>query len=78
MEKNCCVDNNKIKELRIKRNLNRFELADMCGVHEQTLWRIEAIPSQPTQICELLKIAEALDVPITELLKNKNINSSRM
>jgi len=70
MDKNCCVKNSLIQELRVEKNLSRKQLSEMCGVHEMTIWRIENFPDQKTKLCELRDIARALNVPITDFIKD--------
>ncbi len=68
MDTNCCVDTNKIKLTSIEKKLSRKQLSVICGIEETTLWRIEALPSYGTRICLLIKIAEALEVPLSSFL----------
>lgn len=68
--KNCCVKNSLIQELREARGLSRKQLHELSGVHEMTIWRIESFPDQQTKLCELRDIAKALNVPITDFIKD--------
>ncbi|MEO5644244.1 MAG: helix-turn-helix transcriptional regulator [Bacteroidia bacterium] len=57
-----------IKAIRDKKGVSQTELADLCGFERSTTNRIESGGSNVTAKT-LLKIAKALDVPVTELVK---------
>jgi len=56
----------RIRELREAKNLTQLELAVLCGNHAEQIGRIERGKSNVT-ICTLKKIAEALEVKISDL-----------
>lgn len=57
-----------IKELRKKKGIKQTDLAYDCGFEKQNMRRIEAGKTNPT-IKTLLKISEALEIPINDLIK---------
>ena len=59
-----------IKAIREKKGITQTELADLCGYERSTLNRIEAGGSNVTAKT-LLKIAKALEVDSSDLLKMK-------
>jgi len=58
----------RIKELREERNIPQQDLAAKCNIEKSNLSRIEAGGTNPT-IYTLYKIAECLDVSVSELTK---------
>jgi len=56
-----------IKKIRKAKNIKQVELAYSCGFEKQNMQRIEAGKTSPT-LKTLLKISEALEVDIRELL----------
>ena len=58
-----------IKELRKKKGISQIDLAYDCDFEKQNMRRIEAGKTNPT-IKTLLKIAKALNISISELVKN--------
>ena len=58
----------KLKALRRKRNLSRQELAKKAGVSREYVRKLEAGLYDPT-VGTLEKLAKALEVPLTELLR---------
>lgn len=57
----------RISQLRYTANLTQERVADVTGIPRPTYQRIEAGTSDP-RFGWLLRIAAALDVPVTELL----------
>jgi transcriptional regulator with XRE-family HTH domain len=57
-----------IKEIRKSKGLSQVELAHMCDFEKTNMSRIESGNNNPT-IRTLLKIAEALEVNLFEILK---------
>jgi transcriptional regulator with XRE-family HTH domain len=59
-----------IRKYRIKKELTQLDLAAACGFDESAIGRLENGNTNPT-IKTLLKLAKALDVKLTELVKIK-------
>ena len=59
----------RIRELRLKKHLTQNELAILCNFEKASMSRIESGQTNVT-IYTLRKISKALDVHITELLKD--------
>jgi transcriptional regulator with XRE-family HTH domain len=59
---------NRIKTLREERNVPQQDLAAKCNIEKSNLSRIEAGRTNPT-IYTLYKIAECLDITVSELTK---------
>lgn len=57
----------KIKEIRQQRGLTQKQLGDMCGIADANIRKYENGKQNP-KIETLQKIADALGVPVTELL----------
>lgn len=57
----------KIRHWRERRSYSQGELAQMIGITQNSLWRIEDGRSQPRP-ATLRKIAEALKVPVEDLM----------
>ncbi len=58
----------KIKFWREKKGLAQSRLAELTGLHITTIGKIEAKMSMNPEIDTLQKIANALDISLTELL----------
>jgi transcriptional regulator with XRE-family HTH domain len=58
---------NRLKELRIRRALTQYELADRAGISTNALNRIELNKAEP-HMSTLRKLAKALDVVPAELI----------
>ena len=58
---------NKLKELRIAKNLSQEEFAFLCGIDRTYIGRIERLERKPT-IVVLDKIAKGLNIKLKELL----------
>lgn len=64
----------RLKQLREEKNLTQIDLAHLCGFDKQIINRIETGNNNPTAFT-LLKIAEKLNVDISELLNFKNLSN---
>lgn len=58
----------KIKESRIKKNLSQKELADITGISQTYISKIEENKRQPT-LSKVIKLANALDMSIESLIR---------
>jgi transcriptional regulator with XRE-family HTH domain len=58
----------RIKEIRTKKNMTQFELAVRCEFEKASMSRIESGKTNPT-VLTLRKISNALEVPVSEFLK---------
>ena len=65
----------KIKEIRKKRGLTQKQLGDLCGMADSAIRRYENGRANP-KIETLRKIADALEVNVTELLNEGDIIGS--
>ena len=65
------IDGTKLRRLRESRILSLRELEELSGVHRNTLWRIEDGQRKRTHPATIRKLAAALSVEPTELLKGK-------
>jgi transcriptional regulator with XRE-family HTH domain len=59
-----------IRKYRLKKGLTQLDVAATCGFEESSIGRIENGHTNPT-IKTLLKIAKALDVKLTDLVRLK-------
>lgn len=59
----------RIRELRLEKGLSQEALADSCGLHRTYIGDIER-RERNVSIDNIEKIAQALKVPITELLSD--------
>lgn len=57
----------RIQEIREKKGMTRAELSEKTGLTRATIWRLETGEEETTTTKTLLKIADALDVPVGEL-----------
>lgn len=57
-----------IKRLRAEKNISQEELAFLCGLHRTYISDIERA-TRNVSIDNIEKIADALNVPVVELLK---------
>jgi len=60
----------RIKEVRLQKKLSQVELGYLCGFDKPNMSRIESGGNNLT-LKTLLKIAEALKVPIKDLMPDK-------
>jgi len=58
----------RIKELRLERELTQLDIAYTCDFEKTSISRIEAGRTNPT-ITTLLKISKALDIELKELFE---------
>ncbi|MFE7509770.1 helix-turn-helix transcriptional regulator [Streptomyces sp. NPDC057540] len=58
----------RIRDARIQANLSQLELGNRVGVDHKTVHRVEYGTSDPG-LGLLLRIARAVDVPLTELVR---------
>ena len=65
---------NRIVSIREKRNLKQIDLAIKIDIEDSALRRVESGRTNPT-LKTLLKIAEGLDVDISDLLPKTKNNS---
>lgn len=61
-----------IRRLRMKKGLSQLDLASVCGFEKSSIGRIENGNTNPTAKT-LLKIAKALNVRVTELVKTTTL-----
>ncbi|MBX3165324.1 MAG: helix-turn-helix transcriptional regulator [Bacteroidetes bacterium] len=61
---------NNIKRLRLKKGFTQLDLSAACGFEETTLYRLEHGKTNPT-VKTLLKIANALQVKLTDIVRLK-------
>jgi len=59
---------NRIKEVRLSKNLTQFDLASRIGKDQQSIQRLEAGRMNPTYFY-LVEIATGLQIPLHELLQ---------
>ncbi len=57
-----------IRKVRIARGVSQERLAEAAGIHENHLRRVELGQVNPTYLV-LLRISDALDVPLLDLLR---------
>lgn len=80
MEKNVEITGSnlpdRLRELRIKKNLTKIELADKAGLNYRTIHEIEKGARDRVQEMTLVSIAEALDTTYEELLKGHPAKTS--
>lgn len=60
-----------ISKIRKRRGMTQLDLAAATGMEENAVGRIETGRTNPT-VKTLLRIAKALEVPLTELVKLKS------
>jgi transcriptional regulator with XRE-family HTH domain len=60
-----------IRKYRIKRKLTQMDLAASCGFEESSIGRLENGKTNPT-IKTLLKLSQALDVKLSDIVKIKS------
>jgi transcriptional regulator with XRE-family HTH domain len=59
----------RIKRIRLEKNMSQTLLASQCGIEKANLSRIESGQANPT-VLTLLKISVALNVPVAEFFKH--------
>lgn len=60
----------RIKRIRLEKNMSQTLLAGKCGIEKANLSRIESGQANPT-VLTLLKISTSLQVPVLEFFKNE-------
>ncbi len=60
---------NKIKQIRVSKNIAQQDLSAKCNFEKSNMARIEAGNTNPT-IYTLYKIAQNLDIPLSELVSD--------
>ena len=63
------IDGTKLRQLREARILSLREMEDLSGVHRNTIWRIEDGQRKRTHPRTIRRLALALGVQPTELIK---------
>ena len=58
----------KIKEVREAKGMSRYKLSQITGIHQSTLKRYEDKEIKKISFTNLLKICEALDIDIKEII----------
>lgn len=58
---------NKLKQVRMMKMLSMSELARKSGISRQTIHKLEHGAEQSYTMRTLMKIAHALDTPVTEI-----------
>lgn len=61
-----------IRELRVRKGMTQNDLADKAGITRTTLWRLESGKGKVAMTKTLEKIANVLEVDITELFSDPN------
>lgn len=62
-----------IKKIRLEKGLTQKQLAEKCGMFDSALRRIENGKQNP-KIETVEKIANALNIPITDIIDNNTLN----
>ena len=65
----------RIKRIRLEKNMSQTLLATKCGIEKANLSRIESGQANPT-VLTLLKISASLEVPVVEFFKYEVVESS--
>ncbi len=65
----------RIKRIRLEKNMSQTLLASKCGIEKANLSRIESGQANPT-VLTLLKISASLEVPVLEFFKYEIAESS--
>ena len=60
----------RIKRIRLEKNMSQTLLAGKCGIEKANLSRIESGQANPT-VLTLLKISISLQVPVVEFFKHE-------
>ncbi len=63
MRDNCCIEKNKLFDLRMQHNLTRDELSAKTGVNAYALWRMEALSNYSAPHCAVMRLVKFFDVP---------------
>ena len=65
----------RIKRIRLEKNMSQTLLATKCGIEKANLSRIESGQANPT-VLTLLKISASLEVPVVEFFKYEMAESN--
>ena len=76
MDKNFQIIGNHIKHISKERKMTQDKLAEKAGISTSYVYKIEAGDEHMT-VRTLIRIAEALEVPIVMLLNEQNHDSSK-
>lgn len=60
-----------LKEIRETRNITRYHLSKMAGIRESTLQNIENSSNPNPTFKTMCKIADALEITLDELRRNR-------
>ena len=60
----------RIKRIRLEKNMSQTLLAEHCGIEKANLSRIESGQANPT-VLTLLKISMALKVPVADFFRSE-------
>ena len=63
----------KIREIRESKGMSQAELCEKSGITRTTIWKLELGEDEVTTSKTLLKIAEALEVPVGELFSANKV-----
>lgn len=58
---------NRLREMRYKRMMSVTELARRSGVCRMTIWKIETKPENNTSEKTMKALADALNMPVTDI-----------
>jgi transcriptional regulator with XRE-family HTH domain len=62
----------RVKEIRLSKNLTQFDLAVRVNKDQQSIHRLDVGKINPSYIY-LLEVCQGLDIPVTEILNNKEL-----
>lgn len=63
----------RVEAIRERRGLTRAELATKAGLARQTIYSVECDPAHKPSVEVIVKIAQALDVTVDELLGTERV-----
>ena len=63
----------RIREIRESKGMSQAELCEKSGITRTTIWKLELGEDEVTTSKTLLKIAEALEVPVGELFSANKV-----
>lgn len=67
----------RIREIRESKGVSQLELSEKSGVTRATIWRLETGEGREATTVTLAKIANALDVPVTDLFFDENAQHAK-
>ncbi|MEE0249216.1 helix-turn-helix transcriptional regulator [Peptacetobacter hiranonis] len=62
-----------LKLERVKRNLTQKDLQDLSGVSKSTICKIERYGIDEALVITVKKLAQALEIPVEELIKESEV-----